>query len=120
MSEQREHERVHLAVEVTMESHNNFYTGITDDISEGGVFVATAIPLPVGAVVELDLQLPETAVKIKAVVRWQRNVGSSSDDLPAGCGLQWLDISDEAKAIIRTFTVRRETMFSFESAALAS
>ena len=47
--EQRREKRAPLEVEVSLESENNFYSGITGNVSRGGVFIATYTPPPKGA-----------------------------------------------------------------------
>ena len=44
----RIHPRVEIHVEVTMESDHNFYTGLSSNVSEGGLFVATHAAPPLG------------------------------------------------------------------------
>ena len=47
--ERRRLPRASLATELSLYSGSNFYAGFTEDISEGGVFVASYAMLPVGA-----------------------------------------------------------------------
>jgi uncharacterized protein (TIGR02266 family) len=109
--------RTHYQVEVSVESDHNFYTGITRDLSEGGVFVATFDPPQVGSVVELDLKLPnvEAPFHMVGVVRWRRECEAASDGLPTGCGIEWREIGCAALTAIQEFVCVRDTLF-FEAA----
>src|SRR5205085_1377769 len=70
----RAHERALLEVAVTLESDNNFYAGITNDISEGGVFIAMDHPPPIGREIGFDLRLHEDGPvwQVIGLVRWVR------------------------------------------------
>ncbi len=109
----RAHERVPLSVAVDLESEHNFYAGITNNISEGGLFVATAVPPPLGAVAEIHLTLPgePNPFAIRGVVRWLRDAAQSNEDAPVGCGVQWLEMSRDAFNAIRAFVTQRDTLF---------
>jgi len=109
----RAHQRVPLAVEVTLESDHNFYAGITDNISEGGIFVAMVNPLPTGTAVEFELNLVGSSApyKIRGEVCWVRSDRMASEDMPAGCGIRWVEIADEAMKAIAKFTRSRDTIF---------
>jgi uncharacterized protein (TIGR02266 family) len=113
----RANQRVHYHVEVSVESDHNFYTGITRDLSEGGVFVATFDPPHVGSLVELDLKLPdiELPFHLQGIVRWRRECDLASDGLPPGCGIEWLGLTSAALIAIQEFVCTRDTLF-FEAA----
>lgn len=111
MVAERAHRRVPLSAEVTLESDHNFYAGITDNVSEGGIFVALDPQPAVGTEVDLELKLGEETYKIHGEVRWVRTERIASEGMPAGCGVKWIEISAEALAAIRRFTEARETLF---------
>jgi len=107
----REYPRVHFSVEVTLESEHNFFAGITDNISEGGVFVSMPDPLPRGAEVTFDLIIGEERHHIDGEVCWVRNARTASEGSPAGCGIRWKTITDEALKAIQRFVRSRDTLF---------
>jgi uncharacterized protein (TIGR02266 family) len=74
--EMRRHQRVSFEVAVNMESEHNFYAGITDNISEGGLFIATVDPPPIGAVIEIQISMPfrEEPYWLRGEVRWHRPI----------------------------------------------
>src|SRR5262249_41281164 len=84
--------RVDFEVEVTFESHHNFYTGFTQNISSGGLFIACHDPSPVGSTIRVKFQLPGLPgpVDAETVVRWgpeggepeQHRMGGQSPHLP--------------------------------------
>jgi len=107
----RQHRRVDLTVEITMGSDSNFYAGVTDNISEGGVFVATALPPPVGANVAMTLTLPDLGRKLalSGVVRWVRDL-DHRHGVAVGCGIQWVDLPEEARRLVEHFVRSRDTL----------
>jgi Tfp pilus assembly protein PilZ len=109
----RAHERALLEVAVTLESDNNFYAGITNDISEGGVFIAMDHPPPIGREIGFDLRLHEDGPvwQVIGLVRWVRTMDAACDGFPAGCGVEWVWIPARALTAIGAFVARRETVF---------
>jgi uncharacterized protein (TIGR02266 family) len=111
VSDHRAHPRVPLSVEVSLESENNFYAGLTDNISEGGVFVATHTPPARGTRVEFELLLDEQRFPIQGEVCWTRDVAASAEGAPPGCGIRWISISDAALRAVLRFIRARGTNF---------
>lgn len=110
--ERRAHPRAVLKTEVHLGSESNFYTGFTNDISEGGLFVATHHVLPRGERMELEFSLPDdpTPLKVLGEVRWTREYNPASDGAP-GLGFQFVDLSADDRARIEAFVKQRETLF---------
>jgi len=106
----RVHPRVELQVEVTLESDHNFYTGLSSNVSEGGLFVATTTPLPMGTrlLVRFALEGDDAPIDAVGEVCWLR---PRSADFPMGFGMRFLEISDEALARVATFVASRDTIF---------
>jgi uncharacterized protein (TIGR02266 family) len=114
----RAFERAPLDVEVTVESENNFYSGIANDISEGGVFIATIMPPVVGTEISFALRLYDEnspTWHVTGVVRWIRSFEAACDGCPPGCGIQWRNIPAAALREIANFVAQRDTIL-FEAA----
>lgn len=95
-------------------SQHNFWTGLTMNISEGGVFVATHVILPVGSLVGLHLELPREKDHILTLgeVRWSREY-QGDDDVPPGLGIQFVGLERRSAEAIRKFvtTIREPLLF---------
>lgn len=105
----RQHRRVDLHVEITLESESNFYAGVSNNVSEGGVFISTLASPPVGAMVTLSLGLPGAGrFALAGVVRWVRDDEVCHGSLP-GCGIQWLELPAAARVAIEHFVRSRDT-----------
>jgi uncharacterized protein (TIGR02266 family) len=107
----RAHPRVPLSVEVTLESDHNFYTGITDNISEGGIFVATHHLPAMGSEVSFELVLDGASFHVTGTVCWVRTHVMASADAPEGVGIRWSHLDDATLKAIKRFTRSRDTLF---------
>jgi uncharacterized protein (TIGR02266 family) len=109
--------RFPLEIAVDFESEHNFYFGITGDISEGGLFVSTYVPPPLGDKVTMEITLPgqTESFTVTGVVRWLRDLRAVGDGMPSGFGMEWVALSPRALSAIRSFAEVREPVF-FEAA----
>jgi len=104
--EGRRHPRLELEVAVTLESDDTFYKGLTENISEGGVFVATSCPWPLDTEVDLSLSLGTgTPFDVKTVIRWIREDNGSG--ITPGMGLEFVDLDDDTQGSIQSFLAER-------------
>ena len=112
-TERRLEPRYAVAVAVTFESEHNFYTGLTSDISGGGLFVATPQALPIGERIQLRFTIPTSrdAIEVISEVRWVRMESMSGGGGEAGMGLQFLQLAPEAKEAIKVFLKQRDSLF---------
>lgn len=110
--ERRASVRHEIEVNVDLDSDDNFYTGLTQDISAGGLFIATRKPHQVGESAHVKFTLPGQSEPIEAFteVRWVRDRPAIGDDV-VGVGLKFLELSAENKAAITAFFETRESIF---------
>jgi len=108
--ERRTHERAALEADVSLYSDNNFWSGYTEDVSEGGLFVASWEQHPIGAQLDIALELPTGhRVRTRGEVRWLRE---HTDDGPRpGMGIRFLSLSDADLRAIQTFVKHRAPLF---------
>jgi uncharacterized protein (TIGR02266 family) len=110
--ERRTAERIDVVVEVTLQSEHNFYAGFTSDISEGGVFIATPDPAPIGEVVSFKLKLGKGDVDVQGEVRWVREPSDLLDGVSPGMGIRFLALTPPVSAAINEFIrSRRDAIF---------
>lgn len=101
--------RVFVEVEIGLTTASHIYTGLSLDVSTGGVFVATYEPVVLGAEVSLSFVLPEGhVVNADGVVRWAR---AASDDAPPGMGVAFVHISSESLSHIANFCASRPPLY---------
>jgi uncharacterized protein (TIGR02266 family) len=107
-------ERFDLEVKVDLESDHNFYTGLTQNISAGGVFIATHHIRRIGDLITLKFTLPgsDKPVAVETEVRWIReNSALMRAEGSSGMGVRFINLSPEAKAAIDGFVQSRESLY---------
>lgn len=106
--------RASVYVNVDITSEHNFWTDMTMNIAEGGVFVATHQEVPRGTVLVVHMMLPRERVALIALaeVRWTRAY-SGQADVPPGLGLAFVHVEGDGLERIRRFvaTVREPLFF---------
>jgi uncharacterized protein (TIGR02266 family) len=97
---------------VSLGSEHNFYAGFAENLSSGGVFVATHLLKPVGDQIQFSIHLPEMNAAVTGLgeVRWVREYNEHSD-LPPGMGIRFLKLDAAAEELIRHFLSQREPLF---------
>jgi len=110
--ERRTSARVDICVDVGFLCEACFYAGLTSDISEGGVFVASHVLLPLGTELALTFALPDGhEVTTAGVVRWVRDPNDQHGPDAPGMGIQFRALKATDLGIIREFIARREPIF---------
>ena len=111
----RASERFDLEVTVDLESDHNFYTGLTQNISSGGVFIATHHMRRIGDRITLKFTLarvgrrPSTSrPRCAGSARTRR---SSASKARQGMGVRFINLSPEASAAINAFIQSRDSLY---------
>ena len=110
----RASERFDLEVKVDLESDHNFYTGLTQNISSGGLFIATSTIRRIGDRITLQFTLPGTPepVSVDTEVRWIReNTALHRVDGATGMGVRFVNLSPAASAAIQKFLESRDSLY---------
>ncbi len=110
---ERECKRFPLKVEVGYASEHNFYTGFMENLSSGGLFVATHNPADLGDVIEVTFTVPALRRNCTAMclVQWTRAYDSSMPDMIPGMGLKFVKLDADARAAVEMFIKHREPIF---------
>jgi uncharacterized protein (TIGR02266 family) len=104
--------RYSVDLDVTMSSDHNFYAGFAENISSGGLFVATYVQRPKGDRMEIVLNIPGHPEPIRAIgeVRWLREFSEQSN-VPPGLGVRFVELPEGAASAIDGFLKDREPLF---------
>ena len=111
---ERHAERFDLEVKVDLESDHNFYTGLTQNISAGGLFIATHQLRRIGDRLKITFSLPGTegALTVETEVRWIReNTSLHRVDGSTGMGVRFINLSPEATHVIQAFLQSRDSLY---------
>lgn len=104
--------RVYIEVEIGLSTESHIYTGISLDVSTGGVFVATYQPSAPGTSVTLYFVLPDGfVVNAEGVVRWTRAQSATDDQTAPGMGVAFVNISPLALDHIARFCASRPPLY---------
>jgi uncharacterized protein (TIGR02266 family) len=111
-SQRRGAPRFKVELDVSLGSDHNFYVGFVENMSVGGVFIATHMLRAVGDVFELSVHLPNSDQVVKGLgeVRWIREYSERSN-VPPGMGVRFIQLDPGCIAMIEEFLARREPMF---------
>lgn len=104
--------RYGVELDVHFGSEHNFYAGFVENMSVGGLFIATHQLRPLGELFEFSIFLPGTnkPIRGKGEVRWVREYNEGSDTQP-GMGIRFYELEGDAEQVIKGFIKRREPMF---------
>lgn len=110
--DQRRFDRFRVELEVSGGSEHNFYAGFVENMSQGGLFIATHTKKNVGERVEFTVHLPGFAEPVNGIgeVRWVR-LYSETSNVPPGVGVRFLELRGNSLAIVEAFLETREPLF---------
>jgi len=111
--EDRRFRRQDVKVEINFESETNFYNGFTENISTGGLFIATYDLQPMGYRMKVEFSLPNRKdnVSVEGVVRWIRDYNPTTPDMIPGMGLKFDQLSERDARDINEFIKLKEPIF---------
>jgi uncharacterized protein (TIGR02266 family) len=102
--------REKLEANVGATTESNFFVGFSGEISEGGVFIATYVTLPLGAAVEVLVTLPGNyQFTVPGDVRFVRD--PMDMDSEPGIGVRFDGLSGEHRELIMRFIRKRPPVF---------
>jgi uncharacterized protein (TIGR02266 family) len=100
---------VQVEVEVSFSSESQFFVGLSGDLSEVGLFVATWRKLPLASSVSLALSLPDGPVFARGNVRWIRD--EVEGGAVPGLGIAFDSLSAHDRARIEAFCAERAPLY---------
>ena len=99
----RSMQRLSVKLTATRASDSVSYLGLTENLSEGGAFIATHAPGGIGSSVDLIIGLPQQKIlRVRGRVCWCRSASSDSGTAP-GVGIRFERLSAEDADRIRAF-----------------
>ena len=110
--QKRVHPRYKVELDVSLGSEHNFYVGFVENISAGGVFIATHMVKKVGELLELSIHVPNSDTMISGTgeVRWLREYSEGSN-VPPGIGVRFVHLEPGSIEAIDNFLAKREPIF---------
>lgn len=108
----REYARYKVELDVSLGSDHNFYVGFVENMSAGGVFIATHMLRAVGEVFDVSIHIPSSEAMVRGTgeVRWVREYSERSN-VPPGMGVRFIQLEPGSIEAIEQFLARREPIF---------
>ncbi|HVI94671.1 MAG TPA: PilZ domain-containing protein [Anaeromyxobacter sp.] len=98
-----------VEVTVSLVSEHNFYVGPTRRVDSGGVFIATAMPPPVGTRLQVRLGLADgRRIDLEGEVAFVREKSATIGRQPTGCGVRLHNLPGWASDAIDRFILARQ------------
>jgi uncharacterized protein (TIGR02266 family) len=116
-TERRADARVSIETDVTIGGQGRVVTGVSADVSLGGIFVATYAPMAIGTRVSLRFRLPSGQVVGGGVVRWVR---PARPGRLAGMGISLDELGEVDRAVLLKFCGNRPRFMSYEEIVAAT
>lgn len=100
-----------VEVNVSLVSEHNFFIGPTRRVDSGGVFIATAMPPPVGTRLQVRLGLADgRKLDLEGEVAFVREKGATTGRQPTGCGVRLFNVPGWALDSIERFILARQPL----------
>ena len=110
--ERRAAERIELQVDIGFQSDTNFFTGYAEDLSDGGLFIATYDIKAIGTPLTVSFVLPGGRhVVAPCRVTWVREPFDQSSDTKPGMGVAFERLDEADRAAILRFCTQRPPLF---------
>jgi uncharacterized protein (TIGR02266 family) len=108
-SNRRGSERHPVSIELEFAQDSHFFTGLSQDISAGGIFVATYERLPIGTSLSLTFETQTGPVEARGEVRWVRD--ANHDEGRPGLGIAFTELSPGAAERIASYCSRTPPLY---------
>jgi uncharacterized protein (TIGR02266 family) len=104
----RSGERVSGKISVSFKRASDFFKAYIANLGEGGIFIHTTKDLPVGSILDLEFSLPESdqVINTKGKVMWVRPQDMSTEKIPPGMGIQFIDMNPNDKQLLKQYVAR--------------
>ncbi len=117
--ERRIEPRIELVLKVEYAAPRDFFADYIQDMSGGGVFIATRKPFTVGEQLIFDISFPGllSAIRCRGEVRWRREPAAATEKEPPGIGVAFIFASErealEMRRLIDRLTAEPQASESF-------
>ncbi len=100
-----------VEVNVSLVSEHNFFIGPTRRVDSGGVFIATAMPPPLGTRLQVRLGLADgRKLDLEGEVAFVREKSATTGRQPSGCGVKLFNVPGWALDSIERFILARQPL----------
>jgi len=104
-SPRRKEERTRTRIRISFKKASDFFRAYIGNLSGGGLFIKTTKSLPVGTLSDLEFTLPGSnqVIRTTGKVAWTRSKDMSTEKMPPGMGIQFIDMNPEDKRLLQNY-----------------
>ncbi|MBI2218641.1 MAG: TIGR02266 family protein [Candidatus Rokubacteria bacterium] len=102
-AERRSQARVSVSIQIHYQTVDAVFTEFATNISEGGVYIESAVPLPVGTRVTIEFFLPNRPRPIQVSGEVVRVNDEGTERIPRGMAIGFEPLDAQTKAEINAF-----------------
>jgi len=104
----RDGKRVRGKISISFKKADDFFKSYIANLGEGGLFIRTTKNVPVGSLLDLEFNLPDSNQKIntKGEVAWTRPQDMSTEKMPLGIGIQFIDMNPKDKEMLKNYITK--------------
>jgi len=98
-------DRAGANIKISFKKARDFFRAYTANIGSGGLFVRTTKNLPEGSLLNLEFNLPNSnqVIHTKGKVAWARSKEISSEEMPPGMGIEFVDMKPDNKKLLNNY-----------------
>lgn len=97
--------KVSGTVRISFKKESDFFKAYIANLAKGGLFVKTMKTLPVDTFLNVEFSLPNRnqIIHTTGKVVWTRSKDKSSEKMPPGMGIQFVDIDPEDERLLKNY-----------------
>jgi uncharacterized protein (TIGR02266 family) len=105
LAARRGEERVKVKIRISFKKAGDLFRAYMGNLDTGGLFIKTTKSLPVGTLLDLEFNLPETGqvIRTPGSVVWTRPKDMSTEKMPPGMGTEFVDMNPEDKKLLKKY-----------------
>ena len=100
-----ERARARTRIRISFKTASDFFRAYIGNLSGGGLFIKTTKSLQVGTLSDLEFTLPDSnqVIRTTGKVAWARSKDMSTEKMPPGMGIQFIDMNPEDKRLLENY-----------------
>lgn len=104
----RAQERARAKIRIDFKRASDFFRAYIGNLGTGGLFIRTTQCLPVGTLLNLEFNLPDSdhIIQTKGKVVWARPKEIGETKKPPGMGIQFIDMNPEDSSLLRNYLAK--------------
>jgi len=100
--------RVSGKINISFKKADDFFKSYIANFGQGGLFIHTTKNLPVGSLLDLEFNLPDSNQEIttKGKVMWIRPQDMSTEKMPPGMGIQFINMNPNHSKLLKNYLAK--------------